>query len=223
MGDERRAVKVLPLDGGLVELRFDLSDDSVNKFNALTLGELKEAIADVRARKDLRGVLITSGKDVFFVGADVTEFPGHFLKTEEQLARWLLEADAVFCAVEDLDAPSVVAINGIALGGGFELCLAASYRAMSSEARVGLPEAKLGLFPGWGGTVRLSRLCGADTAIEWIAGGEQWSAADALKVGAVDAVVAPADLREAALAMLKDAADGRLDWKARREEKKGPL
>ena len=94
---------------------------------------------------------------------------------------------------------------------------------MSTEAKVGLPETKLGLFPGWGGTVRLSRLCGADTAIEWIAGGEPWSAADALKVGAVDAVVAPADLRDAALGMLKDAADGRLDWKARREEKKAPL
>ena len=220
---EGRAVKVLPLDGGLVELRFDLQGDAVNKFNALTLGELHEAVADIRAREGLRGLLITSGRDVFSVGADVTEFLEHFRKSEEELAAWLLRTDALFSAIEDLDAPSVVAINGLALGGGFELCLAASYRAMSSEARVGLPETKLGLFPGWGGTVRLSRLCGADTAIEWIAGGEQWSAADALKVGAVDAVAAPADLREAALAMLKDAADGRLDWKARREEKKGPL
>jgi 3-hydroxyacyl-CoA dehydrogenase / enoyl-CoA hydratase / 3-hydroxybutyryl-CoA epimerase / enoyl-CoA isomerase len=114
-------------------------------------------------------------------------------------------------------------INGIAVGGGFELCLAASYRAIAHTAPVGLPETKLGLFPGWGGSVRLSRLCGADTAIEWIAGGEQWSAADALKAGAVDAVVAPADLREAALAMLMDAADGKLDWKARRAEKKAAL
>jgi 3-hydroxyacyl-CoA dehydrogenase/enoyl-CoA hydratase/3-hydroxybutyryl-CoA epimerase/enoyl-CoA isomerase len=220
---EGRAVKVLPLDGGHVELRFDLQGDAVNKFNALTLGELHEAVADIRAREGFRGLLITSGRDVFSVGADVTEFLGHFRKTEEELAAWLLRTDALFSAIEDLDAPSVVAINGIALGGGFELCLTASYRAMSSEARVGLPETKLGLFPGWGGTVRLSRLCGADTAIEWIAGGEQWSAADALKVGAVDAVAAPGDLRGAALAMLKDAADGRLDWKARREEKKGPL
>jgi len=223
MSYEGQAVKVLPLDGGLVELRFDLQGDSVNKFNALTIGELKMAVEDVRARQGLRGVLITSGKDVFFVGADITEFLGHFQKSEEDLARWLLDTDAVFSAIEDLDAPSVIAINGVALGGGFELCLAASYRAMSMEAKVGLPETKLGLFPGWGGTVRLSRLCGADTAIEWIAGGEQWSAADALKVGAVDAAVAPADLREAALGMLRDAADGKLDWKARREEKKAPL
>jgi 3-hydroxyacyl-CoA dehydrogenase/enoyl-CoA hydratase/3-hydroxybutyryl-CoA epimerase/enoyl-CoA isomerase len=71
--------------------------------------------------------------------------------------------------------------------------------------------------------VRLSRLCGADTAIEWIAVGEQWGAADALKAGAVDAVVAPVDLRDVALAMLRDAAAGKLDWRARRDEKTGPL
>jgi 3-hydroxyacyl-CoA dehydrogenase/enoyl-CoA hydratase/3-hydroxybutyryl-CoA epimerase/enoyl-CoA isomerase len=223
MSYEGRAVAVLPLDAGLVELRFDLQGESVNKFNAATLAELKEAVAEVRLRADLRGLLITSGKDVFCVGADVTEFLLHFEKSEEELARWLLDTDALFSSIEDLAAPSVVAINGVALGGGFELCLAASYRAMSTTARVGVPETKLGLFPGWGGTVRLSRRCGADTAIEWIAGGEQWAAADALKAGAVDAVVEPADLRDAALAMLKDAADGKLDWKGRRDEKKGPL
>ncbi len=223
MSYEGRAVKVLPLEGGLVELRFDLQGESVNKFNAATLAELKEAVADVRNGADLRGLLITSGKDVFCVGADITEFLLHFEKSEEELARWLLDTDALFSAIEDLQAPSVVAINGVALGGGFELCLAASYRVMSTAAKVGVPETKLGLFPGWGGTVRLSRRCGADTAIEWIAGGEQWAAADALKAGAVDAVVEPADLREAALAMVKEAADGKLDWRARREEKKAPL
>jgi 3-hydroxyacyl-CoA dehydrogenase/enoyl-CoA hydratase/3-hydroxybutyryl-CoA epimerase/enoyl-CoA isomerase len=157
------------------------------------------------------------------VGADITEFLAHFKKSEAELTAWILGTDALFSALEDLDAPSVVAINGIAVGGGFEFCLTASYRAMSQAAQVGLPETKLGLFPGWGGTVRLSRLCGADTAIEWIAGGEQWAAADALKAGAVDAVVAPLDLREAALGMLRDAADGKLDWRARRAEKQAPL
>ncbi|HUL79856.1 MAG TPA: fatty acid oxidation complex subunit alpha FadB [Vicinamibacteria bacterium] len=223
MSFEGRAVKTLPLEDGLVELRIDLPGESVNKFDTPTLNELKQAVVEVQATKGLRGLLVTSGKEVFCVGADVTEFLSHFQKSEDELVRWLLGTDAVFSAIEDLEAPSVVAISGIALGGGFELCLAASYRAMSAETKVGLPEAKLGLFPGWGGTVRLSRLCGADNAIEWIAGGEQWSASDALKVGAVDAVAAPADLRAVALGMLEDAADGKLDWKARREEKMTPL
>ena len=223
MSDAGQAFQVLPLEHGLVELRFDLPGESVNKFNAVALASLKRAVEELRARKGLRGVLLTSGKDVFCVGADITEFLAHFRKSEADLTRWILETDAVFSALEDLAAPSVVAINGVGVGGGFELCLTASYRAMSQAAQVGLPETKLGLFPGWGGTVRLSRLCGADTAIEWIAGGEQWSAADALKAGAVDAVTAPGDLREAALGMLREAADGKLDWKGRRAEKTAPL
>ena len=223
MSDAGQAFQVLPLENGLVELRFDLPGESVNKFNAVALASLKVAVEELRARTGLRGVLLTSGKDVFCVGADITEFLAHFKKSEADLTRWILETDAVFSALEDLDAPSVVAIDGVGVGGGFELCLSASYRAMSQTAQVGLPETKLGLFPGWGGTVRLSRLCGADTAIEWIAGGEQGRAADALKAGAVDAVTAPADLREAALGMLREAADGKLDWKARRAEKLAPL
>ena len=217
------AFQVLPLDDGLAELRFDLPGESVNKFNAVALASLEAAVDELRAQQGLRGVLITSGKDVFCVGADITEFLAHFKKSEAELTAWILETDAVFSALEDLDAPSVVAINGVGVGGGFELCLTASYRAIAQSAQVGLPEVKLGLFPGWGGTVRLSRLCGADTAIEWIAGGEQWSATDALKAGAVDAVVAPGDLREAALGMLRGAAEGTLDWKARRAEKTAPL
>ncbi len=220
---EGQAVQVLPLDGGFVELRFDLASDSVNKLNVLTMGELKQALERLPLPPALSGVLVTSGKPVFIVGADVTEFVPLFGRGREEITAFLRRGQGVFSAIEDLEAPSVVAINGVALGGGFELCLAASYRVLSSEAKVGLPETKLGIFPGWGGTVRLPRVAGADTAIEWIASGEQYAAADALKAGAVDAVTAPADLREAALVMLKDAAEGRLDWRARREEKKAPL
>ena len=223
MSFEGRAVKVLPLDDGFVELRLDLENDSVNKLSQAVIGELEEAIACLPKGDALRGVLVTSGKDVFVVGADVTEFVPLFSRTEEEIQGFLLRGDRVFSSLEDLEAPSVVAINGVALGGGFELCLAASYRVMSTQAKVGLPETKLGIFPGWGGTVRLSRVCGADTAIEWIATGEQYGAAEALKAGAVDGVAEPADLREAALTMLKEAAAGRLDWRKRREEKKSPL
>lgn len=218
-----QAIECLPLDEGLAELRFDLKGDSVNKFNTATLKELREAVDGLKSTPGIRGLLVTSAKDVFIVGADVTEFLSHFKRSEEELVGWLLDVDRIFNDVEDLPFPTVVAINGFALGGGMEFCLSTSYRLMSAETKIGLPETKLGIFPGWGGTVRLSRVCGADNAIEWIAGGEQWGAADALKIGAVDGVVAPADLRESALSVLKDAVDGKLDWKARRLEKVSPL
>ena len=81
---------------------------------------------------------MTSAKEVFVVGADIREFLEHFVKSESEMAAWLLGIDGILNSIEDLDAPSVVAINGIALGGGFECCLAASFRVMSTSAKVGL-------------------------------------------------------------------------------------
>lgn len=222
-----QAVKLIPLNEGVFELKFDLRDESVNKFNAATLKELQDVVEKLKEKlktdRTVRGLLITSGKEPFVVGADVTEFLKMFTQPEDQIAAGLKRVNQIFSDLEDLPCPSVVAINGFALGGGFELCLAASFRVMSATAKVGLPETKLGIFPGWGGTVRLSRLCGADNAIEWIASGEQWSADVALKIGAVDAVVAPEKLRDSALALLTDAMLGKHDWLARQNEKKAPL
>lgn len=213
--------------GNIAEIRFDLKADSVNKFNAETLRELREGVnhlkKDLQAQAPISGLLISSAKDVFIVGADVTEFLSHFKKPQDELKKWLLEVDQLFSEIEDLPLPSVVAINGFCLGGGCELALSASYRVMSPVAKIGLPETKLGIFPGWGGTVRLSRLCGADTAIEWIAGGDQYDAETALKVGAVDAVIPAEKLREGALDLLVQAISGKLNWKQRQAEKKAPL
>lgn len=220
---EGQSIQCSMLEGGRVELRFDLKDDSVNKFNKATLSELAEAVGLIKADPEVRGLLVTSGKDCFIVGADVTEFTEYFKNPEDQLAEWLLQVDKIFSTVEDFPFPSVTAINGFAFGGGLEFCLATSYRVMASDTRIGVPETKLGIFPGWGGTVRLSRLTGADNAIEWIAGGDQHGAEEALKIGAVDAVVPPGKVREAALDLLAQAMAGRRDWKARRLEKVSPL
>ena len=208
---------------GIVELRFDLQGESVNKFNQATLAELAEALPLIKAAPGVKGLLVTSGKDGFIVGADITEFVGYFKNPEDQLVAWILDVHKLFSAVEDFDFPTVTAINGFALGGGLEFALCTSYRVMSSTAKIGLPETKLGIFPGWGGTVRLSRLVGADNAIEWIAGGEQYGADVALKTGVVDAVVAPEKVREGALNLLEQAIAGKRDWKARRLEKISPL
>ncbi|WP_205903036.1 enoyl-CoA hydratase-related protein, partial [Pseudomonas viridiflava] len=185
---EGKAITVKALESGIVELNFDLKGESVNKFNRLTLNELRQAVDAVKADASVKGVIVTSGKDAFIVGADITEFVDNFKLPEAELVAGNLEANRIFSDFEDLGVPTVVAINGIALGGGLEMCLAADYRVMSSTAKIGLPEVKLGLYPGFGGTVRLPRIIGADNAIEWIASGKENAAEDALKVGAVDAV-----------------------------------
>jgi 3-hydroxyacyl-CoA dehydrogenase/enoyl-CoA hydratase/3-hydroxybutyryl-CoA epimerase/enoyl-CoA isomerase len=220
---EGQAIHCSILDGNIAELNFNLKDDSVNKFNALTLKELREVVNQLKADSSIQGLLLTSGKDCFIVGADITEFLGYFKKSEAELTTWVKQVTDIFSDLEDLNFPSVSAINGFALGGGFEVVLATSYRVMAADTKVGLPETKLGIYPGWGGTVRLSRLTGADNAIEWIASGEQWSAEAALKIGAVDSVVPTAQVRQVALDLLKAAMSGKLDWKARRTEKTSPL
>ncbi len=217
------AISVSQLNDGIAELKFDLANESVNKFDRATLLELAAATDAIKADKNVKGVIVTSGKGVFIVGADITEFGELFAGGEAQIAEWVVNANKVFAAFEDLDVPKVVAINGFALGGGLEMCLACEYRVMSTAAKIGLPETKLGIMPGFGGTVRLPRVIGVDNAVEWIAAGAEKRPEVALKDGAVDAVVAPELLRDAAIDLVKQCLNGKLDWKAKREEKLVPL
>ena len=227
MGDtmiyQGKAFQVLPLEEQVVELRFDAEGSAVNKFDVVALTELPEAIAAIQAQPALGGVLISSAKDAFIVGADISMFGAAFTKSDDELVAMNMGINRLFMALESLPCATVAAINGLALGGGFEYCLAADYRVMADNAKVGLPEVKLGIFPGWGGTVRLPRLIGADNAIEWICGGNEKRAAEALHEGAADAVVAPQQLRQAALALLADCRAGKLDYRRRRTEKQQPL
>lgn len=218
-----QSIQVEKLDGGFAELRFDRQGDAINKFDARTVQELGEAGEALKKEGSIKGLIVTSGKDSFIVGADITEFGANFQKSEEEIAGWAYEANKVFSAIEDLPYPTVTAINGLALGGGFEMALSTDYRVMSTSAQLGFPEVKLGIFPGFGGTVRFPRLVGADNAIEWIAAGEQQKPEAALKVHAVDAVVAPDKVKAAALKLLQQAVDGKYDWKARRAQKTGKL
>ncbi len=219
-----KAISVQLLDAGIAELRFDLQSESVNKFNALTRNELKEATAAIAADAAVKGVIVTSGKPVFIVGADITEFGENFGASTEEVAKTVLEINqTVFNPFEDLAVPTVAAFNGIALGGGLEMGLVCDYRVMSTEARIGLPETKLGIIPGCGGTTRLPRLIGADNAIEWIASGKEQKPEAALAAGAVDAVVAPEKLKVAALSLVQQCIDGKLDYRGRRQEKLEPL
>ncbi|PID42213.1 MAG: fatty acid oxidation complex subunit alpha FadB [Proteobacteria bacterium] len=220
---EGKAITVKEIEGGIAQLNFDLEGESVNKFNRLTIEELRAATDALKSAKGLDGLVVTSTKDCFIVGADITEFTELFSGPEEELVATNLEANRIFSDIEDLPFPSVTAINGIALGGGCEMCLSTDYRVMSTAAKIGVPEVKLGIFPGFGGTVRLPRLIGADNAIEWICMGKEYKPEEALKYGAVDAVVDPDKLVDAAIALVKECNDGKVDYKARREEKTGKL
>ena len=218
-----KAIQCSNLNNNLVELIFDSQGESVNKFDQNSLEELREVVTQLAADKSVSGLLVTSAKGVFIVGADITQFLKGFQVPQDELVQWVKDSQKVFSDLEKLDFPSVCAINGYALGGGFEFGLACTYRVASTKAKVGLPEVKLGLLPGFGGTSRLPRLVGADNALEWIAGGTENSPEKALEIGAVDAVVEHDILRDAALDLLNRAVSGELDWQAKRAEKQLPL
>ncbi|PXX99729.1 fatty acid oxidation complex subunit alpha FadB [Halomonas sp. LBP4] len=218
-----KAISVARSGDDIATLTFDLKDESINKLSSAVVAELEEVVEALQAESGLAGLVIGSAKDVFIVGADITEFHGMFEQGEDQIEAMLERVHGIFNAIEDLPFPTVTAINGLALGGGCEVALATDFRVMAEGAKFGLPETKLGILPGWGGCVRLPRLIGADNAIEWIAGGSENKAADALKMGAVDVVVPGEELEAAALDILARAKAGDLDYLARREEKTGPL
>ena len=216
-----RSIQVEMKDG-IAHCVFNIKDSGANLIGNLMIAELPKALDKIKA-SDAKGLLFISSKEHFIFGADITEFMNHFTKSKAELKAWILEMNTTLNGFEDLEIPTVTAINGFALGGGLEVCLTTDYRIASAGTKIGLPETKLGIMPGWGGSVRLPRLCGADHAIEWITSGKQYKVEDALKIGAVDGVVAPEKLEQAALTVLKRAIAGELDWKARKIEKKSPL
>ncbi|MEG3128864.1 fatty acid oxidation complex subunit alpha FadB [Pantoea cypripedii] len=209
------------LDDGIAELVFD-APGSVNKLDTKTVASLGEALGVLEQQPALRGLLLSSAKPAFIVGADITEFLSLFDAPVEKLSQWLAFANSIFNRLEDLPVPTVAAIDGYALGGGCECVLASDFRIATAQTRIGLPETKLGIMPGFGGSVRLPRLLGADSALEIIAAGKDVDGISALKLGLVDAVVSSDKLRNAALTVLQDAII-QDSWQARRAPKLAPL
>jgi 3-hydroxyacyl-CoA dehydrogenase/enoyl-CoA hydratase/3-hydroxybutyryl-CoA epimerase/enoyl-CoA isomerase len=223
---EGRTLKVLPVETdicGIVELRFERGTESVNKLDRLAFAELRQAIDIIAGAQGLRGLVVTSAKDAFIVGANIFEFTGVFKGSEADVAAFVGANSAIITALGDLPLPSVAVVNGLALGGGLEVALAADYRVMATAAKIGVPEIHLGLFPGYGGTVRLPRLIGLPAAAQWIISGAQNGADAALTAGAVDAVTTPEGLKIAALVLLGEAIEGKADWRGRRAASRNAL
>ncbi len=217
-----KALSVALLPTGTAHLIFDLQGSSVNKFDQQTLRELQEAVVALQSA-EITGLIISSAKSSFIVGADITEFSAMFEKGEQQILDWLLEANKIFSDIEDLPVPSVTAINGVALGGGMELALATDYRVASENAVLGFPEVKLGILPGFGGTVRMPRLIGADNANQWISSGSHIKAAQAFAEGALDCIVDQEILIDAAEKIIDQCRQGKLDYREVRNRKTSPL
>lgn len=206
----------------IVELCFSTAG-SVNKLDLETLQHLDQALDTLYQYEDLAGLILTTDKASFIVGADITQFLTLFNRPKEELAQWLTFANNLFNRLEDLSVPTVSALTGHVLGGGCECVLATDFRIASTTTSIGLPETKLGIIPGFGGTVRLPRLIGADSAMEAITKGKTYTAEQALKIGLIDAIVEQDVLLNSALDTLQSAIQGKLDWKTRRSNKTHPL
>ncbi len=157
--------------------------------NALSFGVLRDlgAAFDAVAETDARVLLITGAGDrAFCAGADIKELKGRTVIEEKQDTRL---GQSVFAKLDVLPIPSVALINGYAFGGGLELALASTFRLASPDARLGMPEVKLGLIPGYGGTQRLPRLIGEARALEMILTGRTVGAEEAGRIGLVNRVV----------------------------------
>ncbi|HXW18690.1 MAG TPA: enoyl-CoA hydratase-related protein [Candidatus Acidoferrales bacterium] len=168
----------------------------LNALSPNTVSELGEALDAARHDAQVRVVILTgAGEKAFVAGADINELAK---RTPVDGKEYSLVGQEVLRRLETLGKPSIAAINGFALGGGCEMALACTLRIASKTARIGQPEVKLGIIPGYGGSQRLPRLCGKGVAHELILTGEMISADEALRIGLVNHVVEPADLLPAA-------------------------
>ena len=192
------------LEDGVCVLTFDRPDSSANIFDTATLAEL-DAEIDRLAKPETgaKGLILTSAKPAIFIaGADLR---GVQTMSAEQMSAFMTLGQNVFSKIAALPFPTVAAIHGAAVGGGYEVCLACDWRVASPDActKVGLPETKLGLIPAWGGCTRLPRLLSVPRALDIILGGQTPSARHALKLGLVDDLAPREHLISAARGWLK--------------------
>jgi 3-hydroxyacyl-CoA dehydrogenase/enoyl-CoA hydratase/3-hydroxybutyryl-CoA epimerase len=193
---------------GVALVTWDSPGRSMNVLDSQVVGELGKLVDQIAGDAAIKGAVVTSGKDGFSAGADLTMMSGmgaQYAKIareqgEEAAMTFFYDASRqlslVYRKLETCGKPFAAAINGVALGGGFELALACQYRVLADhdKARVGLPEIKVGLFPGAGGTQRVARLMPTPDALQMLAKGDQIKPAAAKKMGLVHEVAPLAEI-----------------------------
>ncbi len=166
----------------------------MNSFNFTMLYALKEQIDAIRFEQDIRVIIVTgSGQKAFCAGADLKERAD---LNELQVKEFIFTIRNLFTSIEYLNKPVIAAVNGVALGGGVELCLACDIRIAAMNASMGLTETRLAIIPGGGGTQRLPRLIGRGKAKELIFTGRRVDAREALQIGLVNQICENEDLHE---------------------------
>jgi enoyl-CoA hydratase len=169
--------------------------DKLNALNHETLTELARAFDALEADAAVRCLVVTgSGEKAFVAGADINELVA--MPSAMAAKELAFFGQQVFGRLDRMTKPSIAMVNGFALGGGCELALACTLRTASKTARFGLPEVSLGIIPGYGGTQRLARIAGPGVAREWVLTGDMIGAEEAWRVGVVNRLFAPEELKE---------------------------
>ena len=191
--------------GKIVRVDFDAKGSSVNVFNDAAFEELNQVLDLLECDSNVGGLVFTSSKDVFVAGADIGVLLDNAKsKSMEEFMNFISYGQRTFDRIQGLPFATAAAINGVTLGGGLEFTLAMDVRVLALRARIGLPEVGLGVFPGWGGTVRLPRMIDPLTAAEWIAYGKPQRADRVLNTGLVAAITTREDVLKNTVAQLKN-------------------
>jgi enoyl-CoA hydratase len=164
----------------------------LNALNMATMEELRAAFTDIKNDASIRVAIMTgAGEKAFIAGADIGELAKHDPVSAKEYTH---RGQSVLDLIENLGKPVIACINGFALGGGCEIAMACTMRLASENAKLGQPEVKLGIMPGYGGTQRLPRLVGKGIAMQLVLSGEMISAPEAHRIGLVNEVTTPAEL-----------------------------
>jgi 3-hydroxyacyl-CoA dehydrogenase / enoyl-CoA hydratase / 3-hydroxybutyryl-CoA epimerase / enoyl-CoA isomerase len=218
------ALRLEILDGDIALVTLDQPGGRANTLGQAMLGELEEMVARLKTRNELRGLIFRSGKPgMFIAGADLREL-GSAPQDPETARKLVKRGLDLVASIEALPYPTVAAIEGACMGGGLELALGFDYRLASTHPKteIGLPETKIGLIPGWGGTQRLTRLIGPSLAAEMICTGEAAKADRARQIGLVFDAVPSERLQDEAVRLLQEARQSD-EWKAIRKRKPQPV
>ena len=207
---------------GIACIVWDMPDRSMNVLNGESLPAFASAVRRALGDDEVKGAIITSAKSDFIAGADLEMLLA--LRDPADVMALCNESNSVLREIETGGKPFVAAINGTALGGGLEQCLACHRRiaADNPRARIGLPEVQLGLLPGGGGTQRLPRMIGIDKALPLLLEGKHLNPGQALELGVIDEVVAPEDLLAAAKRWILEDGNSQQPWDDKRFKAPGP-